>query len=100
MLFKFRTNKLSDSLKLAEFLEKSGINFEVQMDISVGVDGSSVQPEEDLGPKAPVEIKPNALGITPIAPVNDPLWRPAPHPGDCGGRGVCKEVVHYGAEAL
>lgn len=100
MLFRFKTSKLSDSLKLAQFLEKEGIEYEVAMDVTVGVDGTTLEANNTTAPKE--EPKPVIDTNRTIQPITgrdpDPLWRPANHDNKkCLDKENCKHVTHYGA---
>jgi hypothetical protein len=109
MIFKFgKGKKLSEVLRVAEFMEKNNIEYEMLSDITV-----RVGPEPDVQPGQAVaggqminatpinaQIEDRRVRQTPAQ--NDPLWR-AGKPGtgheNCHIED-CKEPIHYGAEPL
>ena len=110
MIFSFgKGQKLSDVVKVAEFLEKNGIEYQMMSDLALKVGPSpitSTTPEEAKDPtldyvsKEEAEKRRRDLGFEPIKAVSsDPMWRLATH-NDCKGDVSCKAVQHYGATPL
>lgn len=101
MIFRFARKKFSDVVKVVQFLDKEGIEYEVMADIEVAINGGlPVGSQPTVAGSTPVVVDPDSApphrDITPITADPDPAWRPARHAGDCGGKGVCTDGTHYG----
>ena len=101
MIFKFGRKKFSDVVKVVQFLDKEGIEYEVMADVEIGINGGlPAGPQQQPADSAPTVVDPDSApargDITPITADPDPAWRPASHAGKCEGKGVCKDGTHYG----
>lgn len=104
MIFKFgRGKKLSQVLKVAEFLEKEEIEYELVNDLELKVGPAA---EVDTPPAAPspddVRKRLEDAGITPTRPI-DPaaaLWRVAQHDNIVCSDRTCIDPTHLGAQPL
>jgi len=96
MKFKFGKDKLSDFVKVVQFMEKEGIAFEGMGDLGFTIGNETVENPQE----GPIKTHPT-LPIPEKVEDPDPLWRPARHDDkDCTDKEGCKDVTHYGAEPL
>lgn len=103
MIIKFPENtSVSTALKVAEYLEKQKIDFELimgdkgQVSVTPDIDPDDFHPD-DLAP--PREIEDTRVKQT--IEQNDPLWRPGRFgSGHESCLRDCKDIIHYGAEAI
>ena len=104
MIFKFgKGRKLSDLTKLAEYLEKEGIEYDLITDINLLVGGMETEANQPQDYVAPRPIEDSRVKMT--EQDNDPLWRNSPICSTCGGTGIdgaskCLAPGHYGGELL
>lgn len=101
MIFSFgKGRKLSDLTKLAEFLEKEGIDYEMITDVQLAVGSEFVTETTPTAPTPAIDDE----RIKMTEEQNDPLWRQAKC-DDCGNTGKifndkCMAPPHYGGEFL
>lgn len=108
MRFKFgRGEKLSDVLKVATYLEKEGIAYQMLSDIEIQVGPNASAEGDDSVATADSEVVSRAKANIPDTRIrqteaeNDPLWRPGPPgSGHEDHDRSCKDPVHYGATSL
>lgn len=97
MLFRFNRKKFSDVVKVVQFLDKEGIEYEVTTDIQIAVAGGIPAASPASVNTASIEDAPAHNGITPVKSDNDPAWRVASHDGAiCRNKGACRDNTHYG----
>lgn len=90
MIFKFGKDKLSDFVKVVQFMESEGIEFEGTGDLgfSIGKNSAPEAPE-------PVNVPPDAP-----APMHNVGWEPWTHDGAMCKDNDCKDLSHFGVHPL
>jgi peroxiredoxin len=97
MRIKLFGKKISDVLKVAEFMDKNGITFELVSDVEFDIEGDiSRAIEGDEPSKEKMVPTVERVRVT----SSDPLWRVAQHDNKVCQDTNCKDVTHYGAVAM
>ncbi len=95
MIFKFGKDKLSDFVKVVQFMEEEGIEFEGTGDLgfSIGKNEVSTTPEKE---------KPTPKVVPPDAPppMHNVGWEAWTHDGAMCDDNECKDLSHYGVHPL
>ena len=89
MIFKFGKDKLSDFVKVIQFMEKEGIDFEGTGDLgfSIGKNETIEQPE----PQKPTEAPPAMHNVG---------WEPWTHDGAMCNDRECQDLSHFGVHPI
>jgi len=94
MIFKFGKDKLSDFVKVIQFMEKEGIEFEGTGDLGFNIGKNNT--DETLEPK--VEEKPLPPNAPP--PMHNVGWEAWTHDGTMCSDPDCKDLSHFGVHPI
>lgn len=97
MLFKFKRDKFKDVVKVVDFLEKEGIEYEVTTDIEVALGGAttSAPVEQSTAESNEPKMVPTVERVR--ATNSNPLWRVARHDNETCSNMDCLDNTHLGA---
>lgn len=96
MIFKFGKDKLSDFVKVIQFMEKEGIDFEGTGDL-----GFSIGKKEDTSEtrvKPVLKLKPAPPDAPP--PMHNLGWEAWSHDGAMCNDVDCKDLSHFGVHPI
>jgi hypothetical protein len=96
----FGKRQLSDLIRVIQFMDKEGIEYEAVGDIGVNI-GAPGEEAEERGPAAQKILNEAIPDMRRSVVDSDPEWVPSFHDGArCTDKEGCKVVQHYGGEPL
>lgn len=93
MIFKFGKDKLSDFVKVIQFMDKEGIDFEGTGDLCF-----SIGKKEEVSPYAPPGVEPLVVKDDVLSPMHN--LGPWTHDGTICNDSDCKDLSHFGVRPI
>ena len=98
MIFKFGKDKLSDFVKVIQFMEKEGIDFEGTGDLGFSIGKNELDETSETRVKPVVNEKPLPPNAPP--PMHNLGWEAWSHDGTMCQDPDCKDLSHFGVHPI
>ena len=96
MIFKFGKDKLSDFVKVIQFMEKEGIDFEGTGDLGFSIGKN----DQEVNAYAPPGIEPLKAKEGAPPPMHNLGWEAWSHDGAMCNDVDCKDLSHFGVHPI